>query len=189
MHFLPEKKANPCYSIIFVPYSEEIKMQEILSSQEIKQKTERLAHQLIENTFEEKKVFIGGIQGNGIILANTLAEIMREHLDSEITVFSIKVNKNEPWSEDIILSSPRENLKDAYIILVDDVFNSGKTMQFALVEILQFPTKAIKTVALVDRKHRRFPIMANFVGLSLSTTLKERVEVDLTEGNEKAYLI
>jgi pyrimidine operon attenuation protein/uracil phosphoribosyltransferase len=164
-------------------------MQEILSSQEIKQKTERLAHQLIENTFEQPKVFIGGIQGNGIILANTLADIMREHMDNEITVFSIKINKSEPWSEDIVLSSPISEMENGYIILVDDVFNSGKTMQFALVEILKFPTKAIKTVALVDRKHRRFPIKANFVGLSLSTTLKERVEVDLTAGNEKAYLV
>jgi pyrimidine operon attenuation protein/uracil phosphoribosyltransferase len=164
-------------------------MQEILSSREIKQKTERLAHQLIENTFEEPKVFIGGIEGNGIVFANSLAGIMRKHTESEITVFSIKVNKSEPWSEKILLSSPTADMEDAYIILVDDVFNSGKTMQFALVEILQFPTKAIKTVALVDRKHRRFPIKANFVGLSLSTTLKERVEVDLTVGSEKAYLV
>ena len=164
-------------------------MQKILSSQEIKQKTERLAHQLIESTFEEPKVFIGGIEGNGIVLANTLADIMRKHTASEIIVFSIKVNKSEPWSEDIILSSPSSSMEDSYIILVDDVLNSGKTMQFALVEILQFPTKAIKTVALVDRKHRRFPIKANFVGLSLSTTLKERVEVDLTGGQEKAYLL
>ena len=71
---------------------------------------------------------------------------------------------------------------------MDDVINSGKTLQFALVEMLKFPTKAIKTVTLVDRKHRRFPIKANFVGLSLSTTLQDRVEVDLTSGSEKAYL-
>lgn len=164
-------------------------MQQILSSQEIKQKTERLAHQLIESTFEEPKVFIGGIQGNGIVLANTLADIMRSQMKSEINVFSIKVNKKEPWSENIVLSSHASDMENGYIILVDDVFNSGKTMQFALVEILKFPTKAIKTVALVDRKHRRFPIKANFVGMSLSTTLKEHVEVDLTAGNEKAYLL
>lgn len=164
-------------------------MQEILTSREIQQKTERLAHQLIENTFEEPTIFIGGIEGNGIILANSLANIMRNHTESEITVFSIKMNKSEPWSEKIQLSTPSENLKNAYIILVDDVLNSGKTMQFALVEILKFPTKAIKTVALVDRKHRRFPISANFVGLSLSTTLKEHVKVDLTVGSEKAYLV
>lgn len=164
-------------------------MQEILSSRDIKQKTERLAHQLIENTFEEETIFIGGIEGNGILLAESLAEIMRNHSDSKIVVFTIYVNKSEPWSEPIRLSASKEDLKNAYIILVDDVFNSGKTMQLALVEVLQFPTKAIKTVALVDRKHRRFPINANFVGLSLSTTLKNRVEVDLTPGEEKAYLI
>ncbi len=164
-------------------------MQEILSSRDIKQKTERLAHQLIENTFEEETIFIGGIEGNGILLAESLAEIMRNHSDSKIVVFTIHINKSEPWSEPIRLSASKEDLKNAYIILVDDVFNSGKTMQFALVEILQFPTKAIKTVALVDRKHRRFPINANFVGLSLSTTLKDRVEVDLTPGAEKAYLV
>ena len=62
-------------------------------------------------------------------------------------------------------------------------------MQYSLVEFLKFPTKAIKTVALVDRKHRRFPIKADFVGISLSTTLKERVEIDLSTNNEKAYLV
>jgi pyrimidine operon attenuation protein / uracil phosphoribosyltransferase len=164
-------------------------MQEILSSRDIKQKTERLAHQLIENTFEEETIFIGGIEGNGSVFAESLASIMRDHTDSKIVVFTIHINKSEPWSEPIRLSASKEDLKNAYIILVDDVFNSGKTMQFALVEILQFPTKAIKTVALVDRKHRRFPINANFVGLSLSTTLKDRVEVDLTPGQEKAYLV
>jgi pyrimidine operon attenuation protein/uracil phosphoribosyltransferase len=73
--------------------------------------------------------------------------------------------------------------------LIDDVLNSGKTLQFALVEILKFPTKAIKIMTLVDRKHRRFPIKADFVGMSLSTTLKERVEVDLSPENKKAYLL
>ena len=92
-------------------------------------------------------------------------------------------------NKSIEISASHEELKDAYIVLVDDVINSGKTLQFALVEMLKFPTKAIKTVTLVDRKHRRFPIKANFVGLSLSTTLKERVEVDLTIGKETAYLV
>lgn len=164
-------------------------MQEILSSIQIKQKTERLAHQLIENSFEEEQIFIGGISGNGIALANNLAEIIRKHSSIQVHVFSLTVNKEEPWSEDVTISAEKSDLKNGFIVLVDDVVNSGKTMQYALMELLQFPTKAIKTATLVDRKHRRFPIKANFVGLSLSTTLKERVEVDLTKGNEKAYLI
>jgi pyrimidine operon attenuation protein/uracil phosphoribosyltransferase len=37
--------------------------------------------------------------------------------------------------------------------------------------------------------HRRFPIKADFVGLSLSTTLKERVEVFFEDHSSKAVLI
>lgn len=163
-------------------------MQIILNPQEINQKIERLAHQLVENCFEEKKVFVGGIKGNGLILAEKLVESMNKEKEVESELFSIDVNKSEPWNHPIDLSIDNSELKNAYIIIVDDVLNSGKTMQFALTEFLKFPTKAIKTVALVDRKHRRFPIKANFVGLSLSTTLKEHVQVDFSKGNEKVYL-
>lgn len=164
-------------------------MQEILSHLQIEQKINRLAHQLLENCFEEKEIFLGGIYGNGYILAEQLKSIIQTNSDLIIHLFEIKVNKSEPWSEKITLSLNREKMENGYVVLVDDVFNSGKTMQFALVEILQFPTKAIKTLTLVDRKHRRFPIKANFVGMSLSTTLKERVEVDLTSAKSKAYLV
>ena len=79
--------------------------------------------------------------------------------------------------------------KKGFIILVDDVINSGKTMQYALVKFLERPTKTIRTVVLVDRKHRRYPVKADIVGLSLSTTLKDRVEVVFNSKASKAYLI
>jgi pyrimidine operon attenuation protein/uracil phosphoribosyltransferase len=148
-----------------------------------------LAHQLLENCFEEKEIFIGGIQGNGYILAERLSNIIEANSVLKTNLFEVKLNKSEPWTKDITLSLDQKKLENGYIVLVDDVLNSGKTMQYALVEILQFPTKAIKTLTLVDRKHRRFPIKANFVGMSLSTTLKQHVEVDLKSKKNKAYLV
>ena len=62
-------------------------------------------------------------------------------------------------------------------------------MQYALVKLLQQPTAAIKTVAMVDRKHRRYPIKADFVGLSLSTTLSDTVEIRLNKDKYEAYLV
>lgn len=164
-------------------------MQEILSNTQIEQKVNRLAHQLHENCFEEKEIYLGGIQGNGFIIAQQIKEVLVANSDIKVILFEIKINKKNPWDGPITLSTPKEEMENGYIVLVDDVLNSGKTVQYALVEILQFPTKAIKILALVDRKHRRFPIKADFVGLSLSTTLKEHVEVDLTKENKKAYLV
>jgi pyrimidine operon attenuation protein/uracil phosphoribosyltransferase len=163
-------------------------MQIILNHQQIEQKIIRIGHQLMENCFEEERIFIGGIVGNGSIIAQKLTEIIRANSSIEVVSFEIKVNKDEPWSESISLNIDEKELKKGYIILVDDVINSGKTMQYALMKFLEQATKAIKTVALVDRQHRRYPIKTDFAGLGLSTTLKNHVEVDLNDTDSKAYL-
>jgi pyrimidine operon attenuation protein/uracil phosphoribosyltransferase len=164
-------------------------MQRILTNAEIQQKMVRLAHQMIENTWDQEEVFVGGIIGNGFGMATELCAIIKTHSDIKVTCFEIKINKDQPWSEDVELSIPQEQLKNATIFLVDDVLNSGKTMQYALVKFLQQPTKSIKTVAMVDRKHRRYPIKADFVGLSLSTTLSDRVDIFKKDQHYEAFLV
>ncbi|MFA7274191.1 MAG: phosphoribosyltransferase family protein [Crocinitomicaceae bacterium] len=164
-------------------------MQRILTSDEINQKMIRLAHQIIEFTYDVPQCYIGGITGNGFTMAKALRNIIRENSNQKIELFEITVNKEKPWSEEVKLSIQEEELKNGTILLVDDVLNSGKTMQYALVKFLQQPTTAIKTVAMVDREHRRYPIKADFVGLSLSTTLSDRVEIRLVEDQYEAYLV
>jgi pyrimidine operon attenuation protein / uracil phosphoribosyltransferase len=164
-------------------------MQVILNHHQIHQKITRLGHELLENCFEEEEVFIGGIQGNGLELAKMLANIISQNSDISVNSFEIRINKAEPWKDEIKLDIDEKKLKKSFIILVDDVINSGKTMQYALVKFLEHPTKTIRTAVLVDRKHRRYPVKADIVGLSLSTTLKDRVEVVLKPKDSKAYLI
>lgn len=164
-------------------------MQIILNHRQTQQKITRLGHELIENCFEEPHLFIGGIAGNGFELAQRLTSIIEENSSIQVTCFEISIDKNKPWKKDIALSIEQKKLKKGYIVLVDDVINSGKTLQYALVKFLEQSTKAIKTVVLVDRKHRRYPVKANFVGLSLSTTLQDRVEVDFSKGDTKAFLV
>ena len=76
------------------------------------------------------------------------------------------------------------------MVLVDDVLNSGKTLMYAVKIFLNKPVKQLNTLVLVDRSHTRFPVKADFVGLSLSTTLQERIDTDFSIKNKEAvYLI
>ena len=188
VHFFLSKKEKLKRKKISLFYKN-CNMQIILNHQQIQQKITRLGHQILENCFEEETIFIGGISGNGTALAKKLTQIIQENSEIEVIFFEIDVNKEEPWSAPIKLSIDERKLKKGFIVIVDDVVNSGKTMQYALMKFLEQATKAIKTVALVDRQHRRYPIKTDFVGLGLSTTLKDRVEVDLNETDSKAYLI
>jgi pyrimidine operon attenuation protein/uracil phosphoribosyltransferase len=164
-------------------------MQIVLNKTQIDQKVNRLAHQIIENSFEEKTIFLAGICGNGSRLAIELGKIIRENSEQEVIVFEITLNKENPLGNKISINIDAEKIHHSFIVLVDDVLNSGSTMQYALMKLLEQPVKAIKTVSLVDRRHRRFPIKCDFVGITLSTTLQERVEIDLDQKEYFAYLV
>jgi pyrimidine operon attenuation protein/uracil phosphoribosyltransferase len=40
----------------------------------------------------------------------------------------------------------------------------------------------LDTLILVERKHKRFPIIADYVGISLNTTMLEKIEVKVKAG-------
>ena len=105
-----------------------------------------------------------------------------------IHCFEIQLNKDEPWNDPITFSIEQKALKNGYIVLVDDVINSGKTMQYALMKFLEQATKSIKTVVLIDRQHRRYPIKTDYAGLSLSTTLKNHVDVQFKDNDAQVFL-
>lgn len=164
-------------------------IQIILNHTQIEQKIIRLAHQILENCFEENSILIGGIHGNGFILAKKIASIIEANSSTQVNCFELNINKEKPWNDPVTLSIDSSLLKNGYIVLVDDVINSGKTLQYALIKILEQPSKAVKTVALVDRQHRRYPVKTDYKGLELSTTLKDRIDVELNDHSSKAFLV
>ena len=57
----------------------------------------------------------------------------------------------------------------------------------AVKHFLEVPLKRLKTAVLVDRNHKKYPVKADFKGISLSTSLQEHIEVRFGE-NSEAYL-
>lgn len=164
-------------------------MQIVLSKIQIDQKITRLAHQILENSSEEKTIFLAGICGNGIKIAKQLEVIINSNSSVNTHVFEITLSKEKPLEFPIEATISTSELNGGFIVLIDDVLNSGKTMQYALLKLLEVPVRAIKTVALVDRRHRRYPIKCDYVGITLSTTLKNRVEIDFENDNYQAVLV
>lgn len=160
----------------------------VLNSRQIEQKINRIAYEILENNYESDSLFLVGIKGNGYELAQRLQKILATISEQQIILAEILIDKHDPLSQPIELSIDINEMEHKSVVLVDDVINSGKTMQYALMKLLEKPTERIKTVSLVDRKHRRYPIRVDYVGLTLSTTLQDRIEVDFT-GTPSAYLV
>jgi pyrimidine operon attenuation protein/uracil phosphoribosyltransferase len=160
----------------------------ILNNNRIQKIIDRLAYQILENQTEASKIIFCAIEGNGVAFAKKVAERVMMYSDVEVLHCSIHINKNSPSINDISIENENYFREDISVILVDDVLNSGKTLMFAAKKILQFPLSELKTLVLVDRHHRKFPIRSDYVGLSLTTTLKEHVEVQFHNNNFYVYL-
>ena len=84
-------------------------------------------------------------------------------------------------------SLPAEAYRGESVVLVDDVLSSGATLIYGVRHFLSVPLKQLKTAVLVNRNHKKYPIKADFKGISLSTSLQEHIEVSF-EGDPVAFL-
>lgn len=161
----------------------------VLDKNQIEQKINRMAYQILEDSIDEKEIVLAGIWERGYKLALKLQKVLSEISTLKITLLKVEVERQS--SKLISKTNLQESVwKNKVIILVDDVLNSGKTLAYGLGVFLNTPHKKIRTAVLVDRSHKIFPVATDFVGLELSTILKEHVDVIIdVEGEEdRVYL-
>ncbi len=98
------------------------------------------------------------------------------------------MDKKKPREEISVNLPPASYHRNKSLILVDDVLNSGTTLIYAARLFLEVPLKRFKTVVLVNRNHKKYPIKADFKGISLSTSMQEHIYVEFTKKDSIAYL-
>ncbi len=160
----------------------------ILDSVQIAQKLMRMAHEIHENNYMEKELTLVGVVGRGSEVAARLGKLLSSISDLTVFVEKIELDKEKPLNSEVTFSGELKSLKGKSVVLVDDVLNSGRTLIYAAKFLLDAEPKKLATAALVDRFHRKFPIRADFVGLTLSTNLKEHISVEMMKGKEAVYL-
>jgi len=151
----------------------------ILNKQQVDKKIERLAWEIYENNHSEKSIIIIGVANRGMSLAKKLSKNIEKISNINVLIGYIKLDKDSPYNKDVDTNISIEDCKDKVVFICDDVLNSGKTLIYSTRYFLQIPIHKLSTVVLVERNHNRYPIRADYVGLSLATTLKEYINVVL----------
>jgi pyrimidine operon attenuation protein/uracil phosphoribosyltransferase len=161
----------------------------ILNQQQIQQKIDRIAYQILEDNFDEKEIIIAGMLPRGGFLAARLKKVLDEIAPFKSTLLTIDLDRfgsslNAKVDFDIQICN------DKVVILVDDVLNSGKSLAYGFGVFLDVPLKKLRTVVLVDRNHKSFPVTTDYSGIALSTIIKQHIDVVLSEtGQEDAVYL
>ncbi|WP_374949050.1 phosphoribosyltransferase family protein [Mucilaginibacter sp.] len=156
----------------------------ILNSTQIQQKVDRIAYQILEDNFDETEILIAGILPRGNFVAERLKAVLDKIAPFTSKLLTIQLEK-ESTSLSASIDFDIEECSNKVIVLVDDVLNSGKTLAYGFGVFLDVPLKKLRTVVLIDRNHKNFPVTTDYAGIALSTVIKEHVDVVINVPGEE----
>ena len=160
---------------------------QVLDFEKISRICGRLAYQILENNINEDEIFLVGIKEKGYEIAKIIEQKLKDISSSKVYLKSITIDKKNP--NQISEFDINFNQMPKSVYLVDDVLNTGKTLMFAVNSLLKYDFSLIKTLVLIDRNHKKYPIKVDFKGISLSTNLDDTVKLISENKNLEAVLV
>lgn len=164
-----------------------LKKNKIKSALDIHSSIRRMAYQLYEANIDETKLVLVGIEKKGAYLSKLIGLELCKISTIKLIHVTLELNKKKPQNT-IECSLPISQIENHSIVVIDDVLNTGSTLIYAVNYFLRISVKQIKTVVMVNRNHKKYPIKADFKGLSLSTSLNDLVTV-VFEGDESGIYL
>lgn len=148
----------------------------LMDADRVRRSVKRMAHEIAERNISDRPILLFGIDTRGFAVSQNLAEILDPMFKQKVQAIQLPLKNGE--TKNAFRDMRRGESRDKFLIAVDDVIFSGRTMFKALKTISENldPTE-IHTAVMVDRGHRKYPVKAEFYGMELPTKLNEHVSV------------
>ncbi len=172
----------------------------ILDSQKFRLTLERLCHQLIENHGDFSNTCIIGLQPRGVFLARRIQKILEElipGLKIEFGLLDSTFHRDDFRRRDTQILAEETDIEFVVdgkeVVLIDDVFYTGRSIRSALDALLDFGRPAkIELLVLIDRRlSRHVPITPDYVGKTVDAVTSEKVRVEWSENgsDDKVWIV
>ena len=158
----------------------------ILDYLDVENKIKRISLEVIEDNIDQSKLIFFGVSTNGKIIAKKIIDFINKNSKIESQLIGVEIDSD---SNKILAFDKEFKANNLSLVIVSDVSQSARTLQLIISNlILKNPSK-IKTAVMVNRDHSLFPVKINFSGLNLSTSVNERVDVEVNkDGQFTVYL-
>ncbi|MDF9828108.1 pyrimidine operon attenuation protein/uracil phosphoribosyltransferase [Ereboglobus sp. PH5-10] len=142
---------------------------------------EQLARAIAQRHPAREKILLLGIANGGVTLARRLAAMIP---GARPGVLDISFHRDDigrhPIPKEFAPTHIPGDVNNATVILVDDVLQSGRTINAALNEVFDHGRpERVELAVLVDRGDRRLPIAANYTGIQLDVGANEKIRTHI----------
>ena len=171
---------------------------QLMTASEMEAALARIASEIVSRNDGVNGLGFMGIRRRGVPMAERLSKLIERAYGATVPVGSVGISF---YRDDLSTLGPKPVVQESQIefpleaskiILVDDVLFTGRTTLAALEALIsQDRPIQLQLCVLIDRGHRELPIAADFVGLTVATTMNEVIEVKFmeTDGIEKVLLM
>ena len=161
----------------------------ILDEDGVERALARMAREIVERGEGTRDLVLLGIRRRGVELSERIRVFIEREEDAEIPSGAIDITL---YRDDLAQIGPRpvvgestlpiEGIDDQTVVIVDDVFFTGRTARAAMNELMDWgrPSRIVLCV-LVDRGGRELPIQPDIVGRQVSVLPGQKVEVRVPE--------
>ena len=160
----------------------------ILDNDKILRICNRLACQIVEVSDGSNKIVLVGIKEKGFEIAKIIEKQIKSFSNNKVKLYPIKIEKiNNKINSEIKFEHKFSN--DCLIFIIDDVLNTGKTLFKCVNYFFNAEYVNIKTIVLIDRDHKKYPVNVDIKGVSLSTNFEDTVKVISENKKLRAILV
>lgn len=144
----------------------EPKIDVLFSSADIEARNRELAEQ-IENDLGQDILVIAVLKGSFVFAADLIRSLHHAGVRPQIDFMALSSYGDKTVSSGtvVITRDIVDTVKGRKVLLIDDILESGRTMEFAAKELLDRGAETVKTCLLLDKKGKRIVnFEADFVG-------------------------
>ena len=154
----------------------------ILKNIDIEKKIQRISLQILEDNIDEEGIVIFGISDNGLLIAKKLINHLSKISSIKSNLIKVIIDKDNPI--DSIKYDSKFDINSSSVLIIDDVSQSGKTLQSVISNLLIYKPTKIKTAVIVNRDQTLYPVKVDYSGISLSTSVNNHVSFISDKNNE-----
>jgi hypoxanthine phosphoribosyltransferase len=139
----------------------------IIKEEQLKKRIKKLADEISNDYKDKNPVLVGILKGSFIFMADLTRQLKMPHQIDFISVASYGSGKQASgvvkWLKDLSI-----NIEGKHVIIVEDIIDSGLTLNYIRNNLLTRNPKSLKIVTLLNKKKKRkIKIPLKYVGFSI----------------------
>jgi hypoxanthine phosphoribosyltransferase len=143
------------------------RMKVLLSHEQIAKRVAEMGEEITRDFEGESVLLVGVLKGATIFLSELARHI---HLDATFDFFGVSsyADGTKPTGEVRLTKDVDTSLENRNVILVEDILDTGLTLNYLKNVVLTHQPRALKIAALLDKPARRIqPIDVDYIGFTI----------------------